>query len=196
MRVVRDRCERDGTLPSLGAEACAVLAAGARALGEPWRDPPKTRGLVQQVISLNDHLAHHAGADASPLAEALLDIRDWALWCLHGLGDSTAQAIEFGEFLIADCARILGESHQYTLRSRGNLAGAYEDAGRFDDAISLHERALASYIQLRGGDHPDTARARNNLAAAYEHAGRLPTFRRGASAKRSRFLSRLSPGLS
>jgi tetratricopeptide (TPR) repeat protein len=173
MRVVRDSCERDGTLPSLGAKACAVLAAGARALGEPWRDPPKTRGLVKQVISLNDHLAKHTGADAAPLAEALLDIRVWALWCLHGLGDSSAQAIEFGEFLIADCARVLGESHRYTLRSRGNLACAYDSAGRWREAIPLHERTLADRERILGDAHPDTLLSRSNLAFAYQAVGRL-----------------------
>jgi len=173
MRVVRECRGHDGMLLSLGTKACALLAGGARLLGEPWRDPPKARGLVQQVISLNDHLASDIGTGATPLAEALLDRRDWALWCLDGLGDSTAQAIELGESLIADCARILGESHEYTLRSRSNLACAYDRAGRSRAAIPLHERTLADRERVLGEDDPGTLISRNNLAGAYESAGRL-----------------------
>jgi Tetratricopeptide repeat len=48
----------------------------------------------------------------------------------------------------------------------GNLAGAYESAGRLDDAIRLFERTLADRERVLGGEHPHTLALRNNLAAA------------------------------
>ena len=68
---------------------------------------------------------------------------------------------------------VLGPDHPDTLTSRGNLAGAYESAGRLDEAITLYEQTLADRVRVLGGDHPDTLTSRNNLAGAYESAGRL-----------------------
>ncbi|MGW1761695.1 tetratricopeptide repeat protein [Streptomyces mirabilis] len=50
-----------------------------------------------------------------------------------------------------------------TLSARNNLAGAYNDAGRVQDALDLGERVLADYERILGHDHPDTLTARNNL---------------------------------
>ena len=54
-----------------------------------------------------------------------------------------------------------------------NLASAYQDAGRRDQAIALYERTLADREQVRGDTHPDTLTARNNLAVRLPGAGRL-----------------------
>ena len=67
----------------------------------------------------------------------------------------------------------LGPDHPSTLTSRNNLAGAYCDAGRLDDAIPLFERNLSDFIRVLGPHHPDTLTSRNNLAGAYQAAGRL-----------------------
>ena len=67
----------------------------------------------------------------------------------------------------------LGPDHPSTLPSRSNLAGAYCDAGRLDDAIALYEQTLKDFEGLLGPDHPYTLQARNNLAYAYQDAGRL-----------------------
>jgi hypothetical protein len=42
-----------------------------------------------------------------------------------------------GERLVADQERVLGPDHPDTLRSRNNLAVAYQDAGRTAEAIDL-----------------------------------------------------------
>ena len=67
----------------------------------------------------------------------------------------------------------LGPDHPSTLASRNNLAGAYRDAGRLDDAIPLYEQILEDSTRILGPDHPDTLISRNNLASAYQDAGRL-----------------------
>ena len=67
---------------------------------------------------------------------------------------------------------VLGPDHPDTLIARDNLAGAYEDVGRFDEAIELSERVLAEQERVLGPDHPKTLTVRNNLAGAYHSAGR------------------------
>ena len=69
--------------------------------------------------------------------------------------------------------QVLGPDHFDTLTARNNLAGAYEDVGRFGEAIELFERVLADQERVLGPDHPDTLTARNNLAFAYHSAGRF-----------------------
>ena len=69
--------------------------------------------------------------------------------------------------------QVLGPDHFDTLTARNNLAGAYEDVGRFGEAIELYKRVLADQEQVLGPDHPDTLTTRNNLAVAYHSAGRF-----------------------
>jgi len=45
---------------------------------------------------------------------------------------------------VADRERILGPGHPDTLTTRNNLAIAYQDAGRLDEAESLRKRAEPS----------------------------------------------------
>ena len=50
----------------------------------------------------------------------------------------------------------LGPDHPSTLTSRNNLAGAYQDAGRFDDADSLFKTPSGSEDKQDGTeDNPD-----------------------------------------
>ena len=67
----------------------------------------------------------------------------------------------------------LGPDHPSTLASRNNLADAYRDAGRLDEAIALHEQNLIDLTHILGPHHPNTLTSRNNLASAYRDAGRL-----------------------
>ena len=79
--------------------------------------------------------------------------------------------------VVKDCdysqERVLGPDHFDTLTARNNLAGAYEDVGRFGEAIELYKQMLAERERVLGADHPDTLNTRNNLAGAYYSVGRL-----------------------
>ena len=66
----------------------------------------------------------------------------------------------------------LGPDHPHTLASRNNLAAAYFAAGRYAEAIALHEATLKLMESKLGPDHPHTLASRNNLAVAYELLGR------------------------
>jgi Tetratricopeptide repeat len=172
MRVVRERAVREGTLEPLGMRACVLLGLVMGSLGEPWENRAAARDVIQQVISLHQHL--RPCLDDSPtLAVELLSLRRWALHWLNELGDAFGQAVEQGRSLLTDCERVLGDTHPDTLGSRNNLGYAYQAAGRLGEAIPLYERTLTDREHVLGDTHPDTLTSRNNLAYAYQAAGRL-----------------------
>ena len=67
----------------------------------------------------------------------------------------------------------LGADHPDTLASRNNLANAYQDAGRLNEAIVLYEQALTDSTRILGPNHLYTLAAQSNLASAYRDSGRL-----------------------
>jgi serine/threonine protein kinase len=67
----------------------------------------------------------------------------------------------------------LGADDPATLHSMNNLAGAYEDAGKLDLALSLHEETLRLTKAKLGADDPATLTYMDNLAGAYRAAGKL-----------------------
>ena len=74
---------------------------------------------------------------------------------------------------VALAADTLGPDHPHALGSRNNLANAYQDVGRLDEAITLHKQTLDARTRTLGPDHPDTLGSGDNLACAYREAGRL-----------------------
>ena len=67
----------------------------------------------------------------------------------------------------------LGPDHPDTLASRHNLAGAYHDAGKLDEAINLFEQSFKESARILGPHHPNTLTSRHNLAGTYHDAGKL-----------------------
>jgi tetratricopeptide (TPR) repeat protein len=57
-------------------------------------------------------------------------------------------------------------------RALANLAAAHQTAGRFAEALALHERALAIKREWFGNDHSETAFSIANLASVYLSLGR------------------------
>jgi tetratricopeptide (TPR) repeat protein len=173
MRVAAERQARDGSLGGLGAGIAGLLSVVTQSLAEPWQNRSAARDAVQQIMALHEHLAPYLGEQDAAVTETLLRLRGWSIWCLNELGGSFAQAIEYGQDLVADRERVLGEAHPDTLTSRNSLARAYRDAGRLGEAIPLLERTLADRERVLGEAHPDTLGTRNSLARAYRDAGRL-----------------------
>ena len=67
---------------------------------------------------------------------------------------------------MADRVRVLGSDHPKTLTTRNNLAGAYDSAGRFGEAIDALEKLLPDCQRVLGREHPLTKRVEKNLEAA------------------------------
>ena len=196
MRVAVERQAQDGTLAGLGVGTAELLRAVTGALDEPWQNRPAARDAIQQIMALHEHLTPYLGDQDAALTATLLELRGWVIWCLNALGDSFAQAIQYGRELVTDAERVQGETHPDTLASRNNLAVAYRAAGRLDEAIPLCERTLADCERVLGETHPDTLTSRNNLANVYQDAGRpdkaVPLFER-TLADRERVLGETHP---
>jgi tetratricopeptide (TPR) repeat protein len=173
MRVTIERLAQAGSVAGLGADLAGLLKAVTQSLAEPWRNRPAARDAVQQIMALHEHIDPYLGDQDVAVAETLLNLRGWAVWCLSHLRDSFAQAIEYGVDLVADRERVLGDTHPDTLSSRSNLANAYRETGRPDQAIPLYERTLADGERVLGDTHLHTLIYRNSLALAYREAGRL-----------------------
>jgi thioredoxin-like negative regulator of GroEL len=67
---------------------------------------------------------------------------------------------------------MLGAEHVETLASRDELARAYRDAGRYDEAIRLLKATLKMREQSLGHGHPTTVASRHTLAEVYLAANR------------------------
>ncbi|OLO55680.1 hypothetical protein BKH30_02910, partial [Actinomyces oris] len=74
---------------------------------------------------------------------------------------------------LKDRTHILGPHHPSTLTSRNNLANAYWQTDRLDEAITLFEQTLKDRTRILGSDHPHTLTTRHHLAEAYRAAGRF-----------------------
>ncbi len=97
-------------------------------------------------------------------------------------GEVSGPAAAYWLSLLDTAARVLGPEHAQTLLCRDGLAASYEQAGRLDDAIAVHQRTLAERQQVLGNDHPDTLASCGYLARVYAAAGRhsdaLPQYER------------------
>ncbi|MFG2045334.1 tetratricopeptide repeat protein [Dactylosporangium sp. NPDC048998] len=120
--------------------------------------------LVGHVTALRGHV--------TVPDERLLEQIGWAGTVLLEVGDLT-RGLPLIESAANSWIAICGPDHPGTLRTRNNLAGAYESAGRLDEAITLYDQVLADRLRVLGPDHPHTLSTRNNLAGAYQSAGRL-----------------------
>ena len=169
-----------------------------RAIREAWKDEPESWGRVEEAaagllgavdvtaipvrdnasrrreaLDLVEQLRATAGQDHSKglfsyprTADALAH----ALWHAAELGSPQAAVSLSDAVHLLD--ETLGPDDPRTLAARGNLAVAYQSAGRLDQAVLLFEQVLAAHEHVLGPDHPGTLAARNNLAGAYESAGR------------------------
>jgi len=76
--------------------------------------------------------------------------------------------------ILVECRRHpqLGPEHADTLTVASTLATAYQNAGRVDEVISLHEATLDIMKRAQGPEHPNTLASLHNLGDAYRAAGR------------------------
>ena len=127
----------------------------------------ETRNLVEQIgaVTSQDH-SRPLFSDPDFVALLATTIRNAADLGMPQLAltltDSVTQA-----------GKSLGPNQPHTLAARHNLACAYQDTGRLNEAITLHQQTLENLTGILGPDHPSTLASRNNLVYAYQAAGRL-----------------------
>ena len=170
-RVIRENWKSDPEERARAEKDAVALLASVNAERVLDRENSNRR---QDAIGLADQLRAVSEQDysnalfSSPLFSKVLAS---ALWYSAELGAPQA-AVALSD-AVTHLSKILGPDHPDTLTSRNNLAGAYESAGRLDEAVTLFEQVLADRTHIFGLDHPDTLAARNNLACTYRSAGRL-----------------------
>ena len=127
----------------------------------------ETRNLVEQVGTIT----------SQDYSRPLFSDPDFAALLATTLRNATDLGMPHLAIALTDSVTrvgdTLGPDHPSTLTARNNLAGAYQTAGRLDEAIPLYEQNLEDRTRILGPHHPDTLTARNNLAGAYQAAGRL-----------------------
>ena len=127
----------------------------------------ETRNLVEQIgaVTSQDH-SRPLFSDPDFVALLATTIRNAADLGMPQLALTLTDSV-------TRAGDILGPAHPSTLTSRNNLAGAYCDAGRLDEAVTLYEQTLEDRTRILGPHHPHTLTSRNNLASAYRAAGRI-----------------------
>ena len=127
----------------------------------------ETRNLVEQIgaVTSQDH-SRPLFSDPDFVALLATTIRNAADLGMPQLALTLTDSV-------TRAGDTLGPDHPDALASRNNLAGAYQDAGRLDEAIALYQQNLNDCTRVLGPHHPDTLTSRNNLAGAYQDAGRL-----------------------
>ena len=126
----------------------------------------ETRNLIEQIgaVTSQDH-SRPLFSDPDFVALLATTIRNAADLGMPQLALTLTDSV-------TRAGDVLGPDHPSTLASRNNLASAYQDAGRLDEAIALYEQNLNDRTRILGPHHPDTLTTRNNLANAYLAAGR------------------------
>ncbi|HYZ57008.1 MAG TPA: tetratricopeptide repeat protein [Streptosporangiaceae bacterium] len=82
-------------------------------------------------------------------------------------------AIAYWQMMTDASSRVLGAGHAQTALARGNLAAAYEAAGRLNDAITVLQSLFTEREAKLGPRNPATLATSASLAHAYQSAGRL-----------------------
>jgi len=131
------------------------------------RQRQETRNLVEQIgATTSQSHSHPLFSDPNFVLIIAMTLRHATDLGMSQLALTLADSVNQ-----ASC--ILGPDHAGTLASRNNLAYAYYDAGKLDEAINLFDQSFKESARILGPHHPDTLISRNNLAGAYQTAGRL-----------------------
>ena len=127
----------------------------------------ETRNLVEQIgtVTSQDH-SRPLFSDPDFVALLATTIRNAADLGMPQLALTLTDSV-------TRAGDTLGPDHPSTLASRNSLAGAYQEAGRLEEAIALFEQNLEDRTRILGPHHPSTLASRINLANAYRDAGRL-----------------------
>jgi tetratricopeptide (TPR) repeat protein len=107
------------------------------------------------------HTSDQAGDLYEPVASYMYD------------QSQSARATPLYRILLSHREATLGKNHPDVLRSRINLAAAYQAAGSLGQAIPILEATLTQCEEILGIDHPQTLNASNNLGHTYEAAGNV-----------------------
>ena len=140
-RVIRENWKNEPEERARAEEDAVALLASVNAKRVRNRENSNRR---EDVLDLADQLRAISEQDySSALFSAPLfnNVLASVLWYSAELG--VPQAAVALSNAVTHLSKILGPDHPDAFASRNNLAGAYESAGRLDEAIPLYEQVLA-----------------------------------------------------
>ncbi len=141
-----------------------------------WPDCERLQGHADAVL---DH-ADDAGPAA---AKSGFLLNQFALYLRTRRANKKAERLLIRALGLTERQR--GRDHPYVATALNNLAGLFQDQGRYIEAEPLFERAAAIYEAVLGPQHMWVATSLGNLARLYEHQGRYkeaePLLRRALS---------------
>jgi tetratricopeptide (TPR) repeat protein len=160
------------------ATAYAASYAAARAARDPELAAQAAAGLVYvhgyfgNDFERGEDWAQIALAEAATLpgSPALGAVHD-AVSTLAGLRGQADRAIEHAEALVEISERLRGRDHHMFARALDALGGAFDEAGRHDDAVRAYREAIAIAIRWYGEVSEVHANILLNLATAESSAG-------------------------
>ncbi len=174
-------------------EAGQVARVAADALAQVWLRQDLPAGFDQALRDCTASLREHAGSLLwRPECHPVLLEAGRSL----DRGRLAGPAAGYWEGLLTASRRTLGPEQPQTIMIRDLLAGAYQRAGRLDEAIRLYEAALRELERTLGSGHPDTIAARDRLSSAYltsEHTDGAIVLAERALADRQRVLGPAHP---
>ena len=131
------------------------------------RQRQETRNLVEQIGATTSQGHSH------PLFSDPTFVSVLAMTLHHATDLGMPQLALTLTESVTQAGCILGLDHPGTLASHSNLAYAYQESGRLDDAIPLLEQTLEDSTRILGPHHPHTLASHSKLASAYRAAGRI-----------------------
>ena len=134
-------------------------------------DPARAMGRQVTVLDALDAASEKIEGrfENQPLVEA--SIRRTLGSTYKALGNYTAAEPHYERNLYIN-RRQLGQEHNNTLTSMGDLAELYRVQGRYDEAETLYEKLLEISQRVLGAEHPHTLVFMNNFALVCHHLGR------------------------
>ena len=164
VRATRERDEKEAARQD--AEAITTLLVNVFQSPHPSRDGRTitvAETLDQAVQKLDTDLASH------PAQRAKLQAALGATYRALGLPRDAIPLLEQSrDYLL----RSKGVSDPDTLQAMTQLANAFDDAGRYADALELREEVLRLRHQTGGPEHLDTLGAMHSLASSFSFLSR------------------------
>lgn len=172
-RVCRERENTEVFLDVILLRAARMIARQCQAVEPAWRHPDEADDLINQISSIWDNAQIRFAPDSpsvpvlrqwmrSRFEKLLISLRVWSVHQLIEAG-SWRRAVQLGTSVAADGSRVLGPDHPLALSACYELAVAYRNIGRLDEAIDLLRQTLAGEERVLGADHPNTLVSRREL---------------------------------
>jgi serine/threonine protein kinase len=173
-----NRAQSEQLAKEVAQQRLAQIDKGADILGSIFWDidPHRTENQGMSLEEILGHRVNRAAAqlEGESIADTLIVAKLQSILgvSLLNLGHySSAEALLDKAY--ATRTAQLGDDNPDTLIACSNLALAYGQEGKVDQAIPLLEHTLKVQEFKLGNDHPDTLMSCNNLAAAYQAAGKV-----------------------